>query len=134
MPDALLDALGAIETLLAKVANPRVACENKCGRTLTLQYSQWDDSDEYASRWKIDRLGVRRAVVRREVARHDRSSLGQHSGFAGPLRRLDEAGEIHVTAAVPATVRRLPDHEVEPVAREGRPGLRQGRIAVEPVE
>ena len=54
MPDTLQDALEAIETLLAKVANPRVACENQCNRTITLQYSQWDEPGEYAFRWNCD--------------------------------------------------------------------------------
>jgi hypothetical protein len=54
MPDTLQEALEAIEALLSKVINPRVACENKCNRTVTLQYSQWDEPGEYAYRWNCD--------------------------------------------------------------------------------
>lgn len=54
MADELTEALETIENLLAKVANPRVACENQCNRTLTLQYSQWDEPGEYAFRWNCD--------------------------------------------------------------------------------
>lgn len=54
MPDTIQNALEAIETLLAKVTNPRVACESQCNRTITLQYSQWDDPGEYAYRWNCD--------------------------------------------------------------------------------
>jgi hypothetical protein len=52
--DTIQEKLEAIETLLAKVINPRVACENKCNRTVTLQYSQWDEPGEYAYRWNCD--------------------------------------------------------------------------------
>src|SRR5437868_3740649 len=54
MPDTLQEYLEALENLLAKAANPRVACENKCNRTITLQYSQWDEPGEYAFRWNCD--------------------------------------------------------------------------------
>ena len=54
MPESLQDALDGIESLLGKVANPRVACENRCNRTITLQYSQWDEPGEYAYRWNCD--------------------------------------------------------------------------------
>ncbi|MBW3622455.1 MAG: hypothetical protein KY468_03490 [Armatimonadetes bacterium] len=54
MPDTLQEALEALETLLAKAANPKVACESKCNRTITLQYSQWDEPGEYAYRWNCD--------------------------------------------------------------------------------
>jgi hypothetical protein len=54
MPDTIQEALEALENLLSKVANPRVACETKCNRTLTLQYSQWDEPGEYAYRWSCD--------------------------------------------------------------------------------
>ena len=54
MPDTIQERLEALETLLAKVVNPRVACENKCNRTVTRQYSQWDEHVEYAYRWNCD--------------------------------------------------------------------------------
>ena len=54
MPDTLQEAFDALETLLAKVVNPRVACENKCNRTITLQYAQWDEPGEYGARWTCD--------------------------------------------------------------------------------
>jgi hypothetical protein len=54
MSSTLTELLESIETLLAKVSNPRIACENKCNRSITLQYSQWDDPGEYAFRWNCD--------------------------------------------------------------------------------
>lgn len=54
MPDIIQEKLEAMESLLAKVINPRVACENRCNRTITLQYSQWDEPGEYAYRWNCD--------------------------------------------------------------------------------
>ncbi len=54
MADELQQALEALESLLAKAINPKVACENRCNRTVTLQYAQWDEPGEYAFRWNCD--------------------------------------------------------------------------------
>ena len=54
MSESLQDAIDGIELLLGKIANPRVACENRCNRSITLQYSQWDVPGDYAFRWNCD--------------------------------------------------------------------------------
>jgi hypothetical protein len=54
MSENLKESLASIEFALAKIENPRVACENKCVRTITLQCVQHDDSDDPSPRWSCD--------------------------------------------------------------------------------
>jgi hypothetical protein len=54
MPETLEDTLRTLGELLENITNPRVACENRCRRTITLQYVHWDDSGDAAPRWSCD--------------------------------------------------------------------------------
>ncbi len=54
MPSNLSYMLATLESRLRQVSNPRVACEERCNRTITLQYAQWDDPVAVDSRWSCD--------------------------------------------------------------------------------
>ena len=54
MSSTLSELLHDMEGLLAQVANPRIACERRCNRTLTLQHTHWDESADSAAKWSCD--------------------------------------------------------------------------------
>ena len=52
MEGTLQKTLKSIEELLDRVTNPRVACGNRCARTITLQRASWDSSSPI--QWTCD--------------------------------------------------------------------------------